>query len=189
MGPVIFQSLPEVFSLLTVIALLQVCFLLLLTGRRYLRQASYVAVGIAGAFIGESVSLLVLPSVSWLAIAGGLACGVLLCRYLRPAGVGVALAFVAFYGSSYLVNLEYVPYVTAFVLFAYGLLLTDLAPSFIASLLASAILLLSGMWLGVPTPALISLVSGVATARLLVSVLPSRLLETNGGGRSRSAYK
>jgi len=188
MGPIIFQTLPEVFSFLTVAVLLQVCMLLLFTGRRYLRQASLVAVGIAGAFIGESFSLMVFPTAAWLAIAGGLTCGVLLCHYLRPVGVGVALAFLAFYGSSYLVNFEYVQYVAAFVLFSYGLLLTDLAPTFVASLLASAILLISGIWLGVPTPALISLVSAVAAARVLATVLPSRLAGRSHGVSSRMTH-
>jgi len=188
MGPVVFQTLPEIFSFLTVAVLLQVCLLLLFTGRRYLRQVSFVAVGIAGAFIGESISLVLLPEASWLAIAGGLACGVVLCHYLRPVGVGVALAFLAFYGSSYLVDLQYVQYVAAFVLFAYGLLLTDLAPTFIASLLASAILLLSGIWLGVPTAALASLVSGVTIARILASVLPAHLAGRGHAGSGRSPY-
>jgi hypothetical protein len=189
MGPIIFQSLPEIFSLFTIIVLLQVCLLLLLTGRRYLKQVSFIAVGIAGALIGESVSLQVFPAGSWLGIAIGLSCGVLLCQYVRPAGVGVTLAFLAFYGSGYLVSLEYVQYVAALVLFAYGLLLTDLAPSFIANLLASAILLLSGIWLGVPTPAMVSLVSGVATARILVSVLPFVLIGKSGARSGRTRFR
>ena len=188
MGPAIFQTLPEIFSFLTVAVLQQVCLLLLLTGRRYLKQASFVAVGIAGAFIGESVSLMVFPIAAWFAIAGGLVCGVLLCYYLRPVGVGVALAFLAFYGSSYLVSFEYVQYVAAFVLFSYGLLLTDLAPTFVASLLATAILLISGIWLGVPMPALILVISAVAAARVLATVLPSRLAERGHGMSSRTPY-
>lgn len=189
MGPVVFQSLPEIFSFLTVAVLMQVCLLLLFTGRRYLRQVSFVAVGVAGAFIGEGIALLVFPAASWFAIGGGLACGVLLCHFMRPVGIGVALAFLAFYGSSYLVSLQYVQYVAAFVLFIYGILLTDLAPTFISSLLAAAILLLSGIWLGVPTPALLSLVSGVTIARVLASVLPSHLVARGHGGSSRSAYR
>jgi len=181
MGPVIFQTLPEIFSFLTVVVLLQACIILLFMGKRYLKQASLVATGITGAFVGESISLLVFPTVAWFAIAGGLACGVLLCRYLRPVGVGVALAFLAFYGSSYLVSLEYIQYVTAFVLFFYGLLLTDLAPTFVSSFLAAAILLLSGIWLGVPMPVLISLISAVTAARVLVTLIPSRLAGRNHG--------
>jgi hypothetical protein len=188
MGPVIFQTLPEVFSFLTVAVLLQACILLLSTGRRFLKQVSFVAVGIAGAFIGESISLLVFPAIAWFAIAGGLASGILLCYYLRPVGVGVALAFLAFYGSSYLVSLEDIQYVAAFVLFVYGLLLTDLAPTFVASLLASAILLLSGIWLGIPMPVLISLVSAVAAARVLATVLPSKLVGRGHGGSNRTPY-
>jgi hypothetical protein len=188
MGPIIFQTLPEIFSFLTVVVLLQVCILLLLMGRRYLKQSSLVATGIAGAFVGESISLLVFPTAAWFAIAGGLACGVLLCRYLRPVGVGVALAFLAVYGSSYLVSLEYVQYVTAFVLFFYGLLLTDLAPTFVSSLLASAILLLSGIWLGAPIPALISLISAVAAARVLATLLPSRLAGRDHGMSGQTPY-
>jgi hypothetical protein len=175
MGPIIFQTLPVIFSFLTVAVLLQACMLLLFTGRRYLKQVSLVAGGIASAFICESFSLLVFPEAAWLAIAGGLASGVLLCHYLRPVGVGVALAFLAFYGSSYLISFEGVQYVAALVLFAYGLLLTDVAPTFVASLLAFAILLISGIWLGVPTLALISLISGVAVARVFATVLPAKL--------------
>jgi hypothetical protein len=189
MGPIIFQTLPEVFSFLTVAALLQVCILLLFTGRRYLKQVSFVAVGIAVAFVGENVALLVLPAAAWFAIAGGLACGVLLCYYLRPVGMGVALAFLGFYGSSYLVSVESVQYVVALVLFAYGLLLTDLAPTFAASLLASAILFLSGIWLGVPMSALVSLISGVAAARVLTTILPPRPEGRGHGGSSRAPYR
>jgi hypothetical protein len=175
MGPVIFQTLPEVFSFLTVAVLLQAGMLLLFTGRRYLNKVSFVAAGIAGAYLGEGLSIMVLPEAAWLGIAGGLASGVLLCYYLRPIGVGVALAFLAFYGSSYLVNFEGVQYLAALILFTYGLLLTDLAPTFVASLLALTILTLSGIWLGIPTPALISLISGVAAARVFATVLPTRL--------------
>lgn len=188
MGPIIFQTLPEVFSFVTVVVLLQFCILLLFTGRRYLRQASLVAAGIAGAFIGESVSLLVFPTAAWFAIVGGLACGVLLCHYLRPVGVGVALAFLAFYGSSYLVSFEDVQYVTAFVLFFYGLLLTDLAPAFVANLLASAILLLSGIWLGVPIPIMISLIMAFAAAHILATVFPSRQVSRDHSMSSQTPY-
>jgi len=188
MGPVIFQTLPAIFSFATVTVLLQICILLLFTGKRYLRQASFFAAGIAGAFIGEGASLLTFPAASWLAIGGGLAGGVLLCYYLRPVGVGVALAFLAFYGSSYLVNLEYIQYVAALVLFAYGLLLTDLAPTFVASLLASAILLISGTWSGVPAPILLSVVTAVAAVRVLVEVYPSKLLTRSHGASGRNPY-
>jgi hypothetical protein len=189
MGPIIFQTLPEIFSFLTVAVLLQVCMLLLFTGRRYLRQVSFVAVGTAFAFVGEGISLLVFPAAAWFAIAGGLAGGILLCHYLRPVGVGVALAFFAFYGSSYLVSIEYVQYVAAFILFAYGLLLTDLAPTFVASLLALTILLLLGIWSGVPMPVLVSLVSAVAAARVLATVLPSRFEGRDHSGSSRAPYR
>jgi hypothetical protein len=189
MGPVIFQTLPAIFSFATVTVLLQICILLLCTGKRYLRQASFFAAGIAGAFIGEGASLLTFPAASWLAICGGLVGGVLLCYYLRPAGVGVALAFLAFYGSSYLVNLEYIQYVAALVLFAYGLLLTDLAPTFVASLLASAILLISGIWSGVPAPILLSVVSAVAAARVLIAVVPQRLVTRDHSTSGRTPYR
>ena len=176
MQPVVFQTLPGVFSFFTVVLLMEICALLLITGRRFLKQTTFVAVGVAGAVIGEGVSLVVYPTAAWLAILGGLAGGLLLCYRLRPAAMGVALAFLAYYGSTYLVSLEYVQYVAALVLFAYGLLLTDLAPTFVSSMLASAILLLSGIWLGFPVPLLVTLVGLAAAARILLTVLPHKLI-------------
>ena len=189
MVPVIFQTLPEAFSFLTVTLLLQVCIILLFTGRRYLRRVSSVVAGVAVASVGESISLLVFPAAAWLTIVGGLASGILLCHYLRPVGMGVALAFLAFYGSSYLTNIESVQYVAALVLFTYGLLLTELAPTFVAGLLASAILLLSGIWLGVPMPTLASLISIVAAVRALATVLPSRLERRGHSGSNQMGYR
>jgi hypothetical protein len=184
MYPVIFRTLPEIFSFITVILLVQVGVLLLATGRRYLKQASLVAVGIAGAAIGEGISLSVCPSGAWVAIAGGLAGGLLLAHRLRPVGVGVALAFLAYYGATYIVNVEFAQYVAAIVLFAYGLLLTDLAPTFVSCLLASAILLLSGIWMGVQVPFLMTVIAAIATGRIMAAILPSRI-----AGRNQTALR
>ena len=184
MYPIIFRTLPEIFSFITVILLVQVGALLLATGRRYLKQASLVAVGIAGAAIGEGISLSVYPAGAWAAIVIGLAGGILLGYRLRPVGVGMALAFLAFYGATYIVNFEFAQYVAALVLFAYGLLLTDLAPTFVSCLLASAILLLSGIWMGVQVPFLLTMISAIAAARIMAAVLPSRI-----AGRNQTAMR
>lgn len=175
MAPVIFESLPGIFSFFTVVLLLEVCVLLFATGRRFLRKVSYVVVGIAGAVLGEGIALMLYPAAALPAIAAGLAGGLLLCRVIRPVGVGIALAFLAFSASTYLVNVEYVQYVAALVMFTYGLLLTDLAPSFVAGLLASAIILLSGIWTGVPIPLLLVGITLMAGARVLFTVVPPRL--------------
>lgn len=179
MYPVIFRTLPEIFSFITVILLVQVCVLLLATGRRYLKQSSLVTVGVAGAAIGEGISLSVYPAGAWVAIVGGLAGGLLLGYRLRPVGVGMALAFLAFYGATYIVNFGFVQYVAALVLFVYGLLLTDLAPTFVSFLLASAILLLSGIWMGVQVPLLMTVITSIVAARVLVAVLPPRIVGRN----------
>src|SRR5512136_170542 len=110
MYPIIFQTLPGIFSFLVVVLLVEICALLLVTGRRYLKPASFVAVGVAGAAIGEGIALWLLPSVSWFAICGGLTASLILCYYLRPVAVGVALAYLAFFSSTYLIKLEYAQY-------------------------------------------------------------------------------
>jgi hypothetical protein len=184
MYPIIFRTLPEIFSFITVIFLVQVGALLLATGRRYLKQASLITVGIAGAVIGEGISLSVYPAGAWIAIAVGLAGGLQLGYRLRPVGVGMALAFLAFYGATYIVNIEFAQYIAAMVLFAYGLLLTDLAPTFVSCLLASAILLLSGIWMGVQVPLLMTVITSIAAARILVAVLPPRI-----AGRNQAAMR
>lgn len=186
MYPVIFQTLPEIFSFLVVILLVEVCTLLLVTGRRFLKQASYVAVGVAGATFGEGMALWLFPGAAWFAIGGGLVASLALCHYIRPVAVGVALAYLAFYCSTYLVNIEYAQYMAALVLFAYGLLLTDLAPTFVSSLLASGILLLTGIWVGVPVPLLFAAVSLVAAVRILATVLPHKTMERSGRNRPAS---
>ncbi len=171
----IFQTLPPIFSFAAVVVLLQACIVLFATGRRFMRKASYATVGIAGAAMGEGAALAVFPAAAWPAMVAGLAGGILLCRYIRPVGVGLTLAFLGFSVSTYLVNLEYVQYVAALVLFTYGFLLTDLAPTFVAVLLASAIILLSGISTGIPIPTLLTAISLVAGARIAVAVVPSRL--------------
>ena len=55
-------------------------------------------------------------------------------------------------------------------------LITDLAPSFVSCLLASAIMLLTGIWMGFQVPLMMALVSVVAAARLLAAVGPGRFL-------------
>jgi hypothetical protein len=172
MYPVVFHTLPEVFSFAAVIVLVEICALLLATGRRYLKQLSYVAVGIAGAAWGESIALTVYPDGALLAIIAGLGVGVALCRYLRPAAVGGALAYVGFFSATYLVNIEYVQYIAALVLFVYGLLLTDLAPTFVSNLLASGLLFLIGIWVGVPTTTLFVAVTLIAAARIVATAVP-----------------
>ena len=175
MPPLIFQSLPGIFSFVALVALLQVCVLLFVTGRRFFKKATYAAVGIAGGAMGEAVALAVYPMAAWPAIAVGIVGGVLLSKFARPVGVGLALAFLGFSVSTYLVNLEYVQYVAALVLLAYGLLLTDLAPTFVAGLLASAIVLLSGISTGVPIETLMALILLAAGTRLVLTLVPSRL--------------
>ena len=177
MQPIIFQTLPPIFSFVTVALLIEVSMLLLATGRKYLKAGSYVIVGITTAVLGEGTALAVFPSGAWIAIAAGAVGGVALCRFLRPVGVGISLAFLAFYGATYLVEFEYIQFVAALVLFAYGLLLTDLAPTFVSSLLASSIFFLSGAWVGIPTPILITVVLIAGAARVLLTIVPSRMLK------------
>ena len=174
MEPVIFQTLPKVFSFVAVALLLEVSALLMATGRRYLKVASLAVVGITGAVMGEGMALATFTTGAWLGAAVGAAGGIVLCKYLRPVGVGVSLAFLAFYGATYLVDFEYIQFVAALVLFTYGLLLTDLAPTFVASLLASSIFFLSGVWVGLPIPLLLTIVIVAGLARILVTVIPTK---------------
>jgi hypothetical protein len=176
MHPVIFQTLPEVCSFFVVTMLLETCAILLATGRRYLKQASFVAAGVTGAAIGEGIALWIFPGAAWAGIAEGAAAGLLLCYYIRPAAVGVALAYLAFLSSTYLLNIQYAQYMAATVLFAYGLLLTDLAPTFVSSLLAAGILVLTGIWAGVPIALLLAMVSLIAAGRILAGLHPHRAL-------------
>jgi len=182
LAPVIFQTLPDILSFVVAVLLLQVSAILLATGRKFLRQASFIAAGVAGAGIGEKLSLSMFPEFAWLAIGLGLAMGVLLCYYSRPIAVGVALGYLAFFSSTYLVDIADAQWVVALVLFVYGLLLTDIAPTFISSLLASAILILAGIWLGVPTSLLFVVVSVIGGLRILAELLP---LKTQTGAVKR----
>lgn len=175
MSPVLFQTLPEIFGFAVAVSFLEICALLLFSGRRFLKQASIAAAGLVGAVAGEGIAISLFPAGAWIAIAAGLVGGAVLGRYLRPVGVGLTLAYLAF---SVVGNLgDYLPiqYAAALVIFAYGLLLTDLAPTFVASLLASSILVLFGEWSGISPPGLIILASAVGAARVMASVLPSRL--------------
>jgi hypothetical protein len=176
MHPVVFQTLPEVFSFSVVVMLLETCAVLLATGRRYLKQASFVAVGVAGAAIGEGAALLALPSAAWAGIAVGALASVVLCYYLRPVAVGIALAYLAYVSSTYLISIQYAQYVAATVLFTYGLLLTDLAPTFVSSLLAAGILIPAGIWIGAPVGLLVALVTLICAGRALVGIHPQRIL-------------
>ena len=175
MEPLLFQTLPGVFNFVAAVVLIQISVYLLLTGRRHLKKVSIAAVALIAAVIGERIGLALLPAEAWVFIVAGLAGGAILGHYLRPVGVGLVLAFLGHSLSANVVGFEYIDYVTATVLFAYGLLLTDLAPTFVSSLVSSSILLLLGVWAGASTPAILVLASAVAAARIMASVLPSRL--------------
>lgn len=178
MLPLIFQSLPEVFSVIAGAVLVQVCALLLITGKRYLTEVSMGVSGIAGAVIGEGAAMTVhLPG--FVGILPGLATGAILSRYLRPLGMGLALAFLTYSVASSLIPYDGAQYVSAIVMFSYGILLTDLAPSFASGLLASAILLLLGELLGMGSGRTLEIVTVVASARVLASLLPRRVAARN----------
>lgn len=179
MAPVLFQTLPGLFGFAAAVVLTEISVLLIATGKRFLRQVSVAAVAVVGAVAGEAIGLSLSASAPWAGIFAGLAGGAILGYYLRPVGVGLALAYVGFSVAGNLVSLAYVEYMAALVLFAYGLLLTDLAPTFASSLLSSSILLLVGEWAGISTPALVVLVSAGGAARIMASVLPTRLALRN----------
>lgn len=175
MAPVLFQTLPQIFSLAVAVGLVEISILLLVSGRRFLKQASIAAAGLVGAVAGEGIAMSLFPAGAWFAIAAGLAGGAMLGRFLRPVGVGLVLAYLAFSVLGNLGGYAPIQYAASLVIFAYGLLLTDLAPTFIASLLASSILVLLGEWSGISPPALIVLASAVGAARIMASVVPTRL--------------
>jgi hypothetical protein len=143
MGPLFFQSLPEIFSYGLAVAMVQVCILLLVTGKRFLKQVSITVSALVGAVLGETVAISLNADVAWLGIGAGIVGGALIGRYLRPAGVGLALSYLAFSAAGNLANVAYLGWVAALVIFAYGLLLTDLAPTFVSSLLSCSILVLN----------------------------------------------
>jgi len=174
MAPVIFQTLPEFLSFLVAVLLLQTSAILLSTGRRFLKQASFVAAGISGAAIGEKAALSLFPSFALFAICGGLIAGLMLCQYFRPIAVGVSLAYLTFFSSTYLVSMQNAQWIAALVLFAYGLLLTEVAPTFISNLLASVILVLAGIWVGIPISFLFAAVFAIGGIRVLLTVLSSK---------------
>ena len=175
MEPLIFQTLPGFYSFIAAVAFIQISVFLLVTGRRHFKKVSVAAVSLVGGVVGESIGIDILPVAPWVFIFVGLAGGAFLGYFLRPVGVGLVLAFLGYTISSSIITFEYVQLVAAMVLFAYGLLLTDLAPTFISSLLAASILLLSGEWAGASTPGIMVLAGAVAAARIMAAILPSRL--------------
>ena len=175
MAPVPFQTLPILLAFVAAVVLAQIGAILFVTGRRYLKQVSVAAVGFVGAMFGETIGINLIPFAPWAGMIFGLAGGAALGYSLRPVGVGLALAYVGYSVAGNLIPLEYVQYVAALVLFSYGLLLTDLAPTFVASFLASSLLLLLGVWAGIPTQAVLVLALAGGAARIMASVLPMRL--------------
>jgi hypothetical protein len=175
MGPLFFQSLPEIYSYGLAVAMVQVCILLLVTGKRFLKQVSITVSALVGAVLGETIAISLNAGVAWLGIGAGIVGGALIGRYIRPAGVGLALSYLAFSAAGNLANVAYLGWVAALVIFAYGLLLTDLAPTFVSSLLSCSILVLIGEWAGITPSALLVLTTAVGAARIMASILPSRL--------------
>ena len=174
MGPVVFESVPWVFSFAAVAALAQICIILIGTGKRYLKEVSVATVALAGAAVGGNLAVASsIPSL--IGIVAGLMGGAALGRLLRPVGVGLALAFLAYSVSYNLIGLQDVQYVAALVLFAYGLLLTDVAPTFVSGLLASAILVLLAEWAGVPSSLIFASLTALAAVRIGAAVFPARL--------------
>jgi hypothetical protein len=171
MEPVIFSELPSYFSFAAAVIFLQIGILLFLTGKRHLRLISVETVALFGAIAWASVPL-GLPSLTLpLIIAGGVGGGAL-GYFLRPVGLGLVLACIGGVVATQLINTPFVPYVVAVDMFAYGLFLTDLVPTVVASLLASSILLVSILWIGVPGPAAFVLACAGGSARQMASSLP-----------------
>jgi hypothetical protein len=175
MGPDLFPSLPDLFSFIAAAVLLQVSLILFLTGRRLLTQVSVAAVAILGALLGEGVAGLVFPSPTLILIVVGMVGGGVVCYYLRPLGVGLGLGFLAFSISGTWTSDGNVQYVAGMLLFVYGVLLTDLAPDFVAALFASTMLLFFGALAGISSSALLVLLVGANAARLMAMVLPARM--------------
>jgi len=174
MGPSIFESLPWIFSFAAVVLLLQWCIILLGTGKRYFGQVAVATVGLAGAVIGENVAVYFQVS-GLIGVVAGLAGGALLAFLMRPIGVGMALAFLGSTVANNAFGIQSAEFIVALVLFAYGLLLTDLAPTFVSGLLASVILVLLGEWSGAPTSVTLELVSTLALVRVLATVVHPRV--------------
>jgi hypothetical protein len=175
MNPVLFQSLGPQSNFVAIAVFLQIGILLFLTGRRYIRMVSVAGVSLIGAVSLESVALAIAPSWAWWFITAGLLGGAYLGYYLRPVGVGLVLAYFGYTMSANVVGYPFVQYVVAVDLFAYGLLLTDLAPTLVSSLFASSIFLVSILWLGASGPAAFVLASAMGGARVMATYLPSRL--------------
>jgi hypothetical protein len=175
MGLLLLGSVPGIFNFAATVVLLQISGILLIKGSRFLKQISVALASLVGAVAVEGFALALFPQGALLGIGVGLAGGAILGYYLRPVGVGLALSYLALTVTGQLVAFAYLQYVAAIVIFAYGILLTDIAPAFIASLLACSILLLFGVGFGLAPVALVVLVSGVGIARIMASVLPGRL--------------
>jgi len=175
MMPAIFQSLPSDFNIAAIVLLLQIDLLLFLTGRRYIRWVSVAAVALVGSIFGEAGGTALVPGASWAIIPAGLVGGALLGYYVRPVGLGMVLAYVGGTVATSFASYPAAEYIVAVDLFAYGLLLTDLAPTLVTSLLASSIMFLAVLWTGAPAPAAFVLASATGAAKLMASLLPERL--------------
>ncbi len=173
--PVLFQSLPPDFDIAALVVLIQIDLLLFLAGRRYFRWVNVAAAALVGSVVAEAGGLYILPVASWAITAAGFVGGALLGFYARPVGTGLVLAYVGSLAATNLVSFPYVPYIVAVDLFAYGLFLTDLAPTLVTSMLASSIMLVAVLWAGVPAPVALVLAAGTGAARLTASMLPARL--------------
>ena len=175
MNPVLFQSLGSQYNFVAIAVFLQIGILLFATGRRHLKMVSVAAVSLIGAVSAESAALAFAPTWAWWFIAAGLMGGAYLGYYLRPVGVGLVLAYFGYSMSAKVVGVPFVQYVVAVDLFAFGLLLTDLAPTLVSSLFASSILLVSILWLGASGPAALVLAIAGGAARVMAAYLPARL--------------
>ena len=171
MNPVIFGSLPWVYSFAAAVVLLQVCLILAISGKRYFGGVAIAIVALAGGALGEAVASNVGFPV-FVGLPAGALCGIVLGYYLRPVGVGLALAFLSYSVASNIVPLQDVQYVAALVLFAYGLLLTDIAPSIVSGLLSGTIIALIGEWTGEPFAMTLELVTAVVALQLVAFFIP-----------------
>jgi hypothetical protein len=179
MEPALFQSLPPLANSMALIALIEISLLLFISGRKYLKPVSIVIVALVGGVVGEWISVAVAPGSALAFVLAGLAGGALLGKFLRPIGVGLALAFLGYTISTNIVGFPFIEYVAALDLLAYGILLTDLAPTLVSTLLASSIVLLSILWTGVPAPAAFVLASAIGASGLMATLLPPRLMKSN----------
>jgi hypothetical protein len=176
MGPAIVETLPFYVSFCVLVVFIDVALIMVITGKKHVKTSITVLSSLVTGTLFVDIFGSKSVELSFAFFIAGLIFGYSLSFLIRPVATGIVLGFQGYLAATLSANIFPVHLTAAIVLFSYGFLLTEVAPSFISILVSSTILYVSGVWIGIDPVISIFFVCAVSGARATVTVFESKIV-------------